>query len=348
MKRLLTLVWGLAVLLCVAGAWQPDVLGDGFMMRYIDQGSDYSGPVRSTVIRLQSPCAGNAGVLYIHGFNDYFFQDEMARRIADSCYNFYAVDLRKYGRSLMPAQTPFQVHDIMEYMADIDSAVALMKEAGISRIALMGHSTGGLIASVYMARHADPSIKALILNSPFLDWNQSKIQEKVLIPAVRTMSPVMKGLKIPQGGSTAYSHSLLSRYNGEWDYDTTWKMIQSPAVEASWIAAIDAAHDIVQRDPRIMVPILLMHSDSTLSKGDTEAAASHKDAVLDVKDISRYGRQLGPDVTEVTIPGGLHDLALSAPPVREAFYRALFRFLERVMPARLPAIETDKAVAEAR
>lgn len=348
MKRFFTLLCGLAALLCVAGAWQPDVLGDGFTMRYIDQGTDYSGPVRSTVIRLQSPCAGDAAVLYVHGFNDYFFQDEMARRIADSCYNFYAVDLRKYGRSLMPGQTLFQVHDIMEYMADIDSAVSLMKEAGISRIALMGHSTGGLIASVYMARCADPAIKALILNSPFLDWNQSKLQEKFLIPAMRTMSPLMKGLKIPQGGSTAYSHSLLSRYNGEWDYDTTWKMIQSPPVEASWIAAIDAAHDIVQRDPRIMVPILLMHSDSTLQARDAADAASRKDAVLDVKDISRYGRQLGPYVTEVTIPGGLHDLALSAPPVREAFYRALFRFLERVMPPRLPAVESDEAVDKTR
>ena len=32
------------------------------------------------------------------GFNDYFFQAEMGRQFADSGYNFYAVDLRRYGR----------------------------------------------------------------------------------------------------------------------------------------------------------------------------------------------------------------------------------------------------------
>ena len=71
-----------------------------------------------------------------------------------------------------------------EYFPDIDSAIIDMKRHGIDSIVLMG-ATGGLTTSLYMNEHPDTAIRALVLNSPFLDWNQSKVQEKVLIPAMQ-------------------------------------------------------------------------------------------------------------------------------------------------------------------
>ncbi len=123
----------LLIVLCGAAAavateWHPDsVLGEGFEMRSVTHPDDYSGNVRSTIIRHRSDCGDSTAVLYIHGYNDYFFQDEEAERIADSCYHFYAVDLRKYGRSLLPGQEPYELRDISEYYADIDSAMAALK-----------------------------------------------------------------------------------------------------------------------------------------------------------------------------------------------------------------------------
>lgn len=327
MKRLLLLSALLAALSALSADWHPDILGDGFEMTYVDQGKDYSGPVRSAVVRRKSPCSGERGVLYVHGFNDYFFQDEMGRRFADSCYSFYAVDLRKYGRSLIEGQTPFEVRDMREYFADIDSAISIMKADGIDDIVLMGHSTGGLTCSLYMSEQPDSAVKALVLNSPFLDWNQSTLQEKLLIPAVDLLAPLMPRKKIAQGGSDGYARSLLRQYGGEWDYNTDWKMVHSPDVELSWLRAIDNAHAVVQRDPHVMVPVLLMHSDRSLKPGDPESDYGHTDAVLDVEDISRYGRRLGPDVTELTVHGGLHDLVLSRPEVREPLYDAMFRWI---------------------
>lgn len=319
----------LATTFCAMAAdWLPDVLGDNYEMRYVDQGTDYSGPVRSTIVRRKSDCpTPRRGILYVHGFNDYFFQDEMASWFADSCYAFYAVDLRKYGRSITNGQTKFEVRDLHEYFADIDSAVAQMKADGISDIVLMGHSTGGLTTSLYMSESPDPAISGLILNSPFLDWNQSKTQEKLLIPAVDLFAGLMPRKTIAQGGGDGYARSLLKEYGGEWTYNTDWKMPHSPDVQLSWLKAVDEGHAEIQRNPRVRVPVLLMHSDKSL--GHAEGAEyDNSDAVLDVADISRYGRRLGGMVTEVEVKGGLHDLMLSRRSVREAVYDAIFRWLD--------------------
>lgn len=309
--------------------WRPDVLGDGYEMRYVDQPDDYSGKVRCTIVRKLSDCSSGKGVLYVHGFNDYFFQAEMGDRFVDSCYNFYAVDLRKYGRSIIAGQKMFQVRDMKEYFADIDSALAQMKRDGNREIVLMGHSTGGLTTSLYMNENPDTLIRALILNSPFLDWNQTKFQEKFLIPMVRGVARLFPDVSIPQGGGDHYARSLLADYGGEWHYDTLWKLTVSPNVDSGWIRAIDAAQSVIQDDPDIRVPILLMHSDRSFKNGDPDSMYLCTDAVLDVEDISKYGRRLGPVVTEVTVYGGLHDLVLSGKGVREPLYDYIFKWLDR-------------------
>lgn len=330
MKRNTLLLLCLALCtLCVTAQWQPDVLGQGFEMQYVQQPDDYSGKVRCTVVRHLAQHSDSIAVLYVHGYNDYFFQSEMAQQFSDRGYDFYAVDLRKYGRSILPGQRKFELRDISEYYADIDSAVSIIARSGIKRIVLMGHSTGGLITSCYMSATPSKDIKALILNSPFLDWNQSKFQEKFLIPMVRSVSGILPSINIEQGDDDTYAASLLKDMKGEWTYNTDWKLVHSPAVQTSWIGAIDAAQDIIQNHPGIKVPILLLHSDASYHSGDSPDKALRSDAVLDVEDISRYGRQLGPQVTEAIVPGGLHDLALSRPAVRKAMFNYIFGWLDR-------------------
>ena len=58
----------------------------------------------ATLVRRQ-PKPGARAMLYVHGHNDYFFQRHVADFYAGLGIGFYALDLRKCGRSLLPHQT---------------------------------------------------------------------------------------------------------------------------------------------------------------------------------------------------------------------------------------------------
>lgn len=174
--------------------WSPDILGKEFKKMTISHGDDYSGNVISTVIRLQTKLFSDKGVLYIHGFSDYFFQDELASEFVSNGYNFYAVDLRKYGRSILPGQKQFEVRDLKEYFPDIDSAIGIMGKDGIKEYTLLGHSTGGLIAALYMHFNRNSPFSSLILNSPFLAWNLPPLQS-FFLPLISLIGSIFPDIR---------------------------------------------------------------------------------------------------------------------------------------------------------
>lgn len=327
MKKIFLLITFALSFVAMASSWQPDILGNGYQMRYVDQGTDYSGKVQSTIVRKEAHCGKKRAILYVHGYNDYFFQKEMGDRFVDSCYNFYAVDLRKYGRSIMPGQRKFEARDMHEYYADIDSALAQIHRDGNNEVYLMGHSTGGLLTSLYMHDHHDSDIKGLILNSPFLDWNFTGFMRKVAIPVFGAIGKLFPKLAISQGDSNGYQQSLLKSHHGEWDYNQDWKVYHPEKVTAGWTRAITNAQNELKKHGDIDVPILLMHSSGSVTGKEWTPDYQKNDAVLNVNDISRIGRTLGPDVTEDTIQNGLHDLILSSHDAREQAYDDIFSWL---------------------
>ena len=199
--------------------YHKDILGENFVQQTIQMPDDYEGKVIITIVRKEAALPTTKAILYVHGFNDYFFQKSLAEHFNDAGFNFYAVDLRKYGRSML-----FQVHNLNEYFADIDTTLQIIKQEGNHEILLMGHSTGGLITSLFCHKYRKAlPVQGLILNSPFLDMNQSWFKEKILIPTVSFFALFSKKTKIKQGISTAYGESLLKSHHGEWEYDTTKK-----------------------------------------------------------------------------------------------------------------------------
>jgi len=328
--RFINAISAVALAFCVsAQKWSPDVLGGGFEMRYVEQPSDYAGAERCTVVRLRSEHNEDKAVLYIHGFNDYFFQAEMAREFVMHGYNFYAVDLRRYGRSLRDGDKPFNVRNLKEYFPDVDSALNIVRHDKNYEIILMGHSTGGLIAAYYLSLNPAAPVDALILNSPFLDWNLG--WKECFVPVIGALGALFPDMPVPQDDSDVYSQSLLKSRHGEWSYDTLWKKTVSPDVNAGWVRAIDKAQNYLRTHKYgIGIPILLMYSDKSAAPEKWEDVASSSDVVLDVNDIRKYGMMLGHDIQPVVVKGGVHDLMLSATGVRAGLYRYVFDWLKGV------------------
>jgi alpha-beta hydrolase superfamily lysophospholipase len=120
----------------------PDVLGDGFNKLTFSLKDDYEGKVIATLVRRDSKTKTKKAILYIHGFNDYFFQEEMAKTFNKQGYNFYALDLRKYGRSYLKHQKLNNVRSLQEYDEEIDISLKTINSENNSQVILMGHSTG--------------------------------------------------------------------------------------------------------------------------------------------------------------------------------------------------------------
>lgn len=305
--------------------WQPDLLGEGFETAYVDQGTDHAGPVRCAVVRYR-PQGRRRAVLYVHGFSDYYFNGELARRVDAEGYDFYAVDLRRYGRALLPGQAPFAMRSVSEYFADIDAAIALIRGGGAEEIVLLGHSTGGLTTSCYMNGRPDPAVRALVLNSPFLTWNLPWLLRAVAVPAVCLLVRLGVDLRLQADRTDRYARTIRHGLGGEWDYRTEWKPDVMPPVNSRWIAAVQGAMRSL-RQSDIKVPVLMLHSDRTARASSSLEEAMRADAVLDARAISIAALGLGSDVTVTSVPGGLHDLALSTPAVRADYYLRLFAWL---------------------
>ena len=313
-------------------SWHNDIL-PGYESRFVNQGKAFDGPCRSTIIRKMDSCGSRKAFLYVHGFNDYFFQSEMGERYVDSGYNFYAVDLRRYGRSRMPWQYPFNVRDMKEYFDDIDSALLQIKKDGNEDITLGGHSTGGLTVILYAAeRGVEITVDRIVTNSPFLAWNFSPFMQKVAIPAVSSIGGIFKNSKIKQNKCDGYAYSLLEQYHGFWTYNTDWKMIYSPPVTMSWVRAISKAQASVKKKRgNIHVPLLVMHSSRKIDGCNWTPEFMTGDCVLDPFAIQKIGVTLGADLNNTmvcAIDSGLHDLILSEPIPRNAAYDSIFHFID--------------------
>jgi alpha-beta hydrolase superfamily lysophospholipase len=294
--------------------WQPDRLLPGFEALELGFPDDYDGPVVSTLVRLPTANAPRGAVLYIHGFSDYFFQRHMAERFAAEGYAFYALDLRKYGRSLRPHQHGNFCKSLSEYYADISAAIELIG----GPLLLAGHSMGGLVTSLYAHEGERRSeIQALWLNSAFFDWNLPEWR-KVQLHVAAAIGRYYPFLNDPKAFRPDYTRTLHT----EWDFDARLKPDYGFPLYYGWLGAISDAFQKVHRGLAIECPVLSMLSDRA-------------DVVLDWRHIARWSRSLGPNVTVLAFPGAWHDLILSPGRIREEVFSQLFAWAERAVA--LPA-----------
>lgn len=313
----------------------PDLLGPGWTHRTMTLEPDDEGVVVATLVR-RDPAAvpGGRAVLYLHGFDDYFFQAHLGDAWAEHGYDFYALDLRKYGRSLRPGQSPNYVTDLRDYLEELDAAAAIIREQdGHDVLVVMGHSTGGLLASLWAhARRGRGLIDAVILNSPWFDLNRSWFERVVLTRIVDVVGQFAPRLPVATTGSD-YGRSLHRDTGGEWDYDLTWKPHAGFPVRAGWLRTIRRGHARIAEGLDIDVPVLVCCSTASGPYDRFHADIGTTDSVLGVEQIVARSAGLGADVTIIQIPDGVHDLALSGPVARQRYFDAVFSWAADHVPA---------------
>ena len=293
-------------------SWSVDRLLPGFEAQELLFPDDYDGPVMATLVRLPVPDAPRGAVLYVHGFIDYFFQRHVAVRFAQEGYAFHALDLRKHGRSLRPHQHPCYCKDLSEYYADLTRALEAIGEP----VLLAGHSTGGLACALYAHEgERREQVSALWLNSPFFEFNARGMRRAKLALAI-AIGGRFPFLSDPKAVPPAYVKSLHREFGGEWEFDLALKPVAGFPAYFGWLAAIRDAQARVHGGLRLTCPVLAMHSDES-------------DIVLDWRQIARWSRTLGVNVSVLQFPGGLHDLVLSRPEIREEVFRQLFAWAAR-------------------
>lgn len=310
--------------------YQPDVLGLGYEQVTLNFPDDYDGKVIATLVRKKAAQTTHKAVLYIHGFIDYFFQKEMAEQFNQHGYDFYALDLRKYGRAHLPHQKYYYVLNLNEYDAEITEALKIIGQEGHSNVVLAGHSTGGLTSTLYAAHHPNhPLIKALWCNSPFYDFNMPAWKKKLALPKLSALAKHFPKLQFPSELNKWYVTSLHKDLKGEWDFDLEWKKKTYPKVYLSFIRSIHEAQKEIHTGVQVNVPTLIMHSHKTTYPKKFNQDAQTSDVILEVKDMIKYGNKIQGDVAVIPIQNGLHDLVLSAPSVRAEVYQKLFTWLEQ-------------------
>jgi len=290
--------------------------------------SDYEGEVIATLISAKENSGRKKAVLYLHGFIDYFFHPHVAEQFLLHDFDFYALDLRKYGRSLLPHQHPNYCKSLEEYFEEISLALRLIHDNNSTEITLLGHSTGALIACNYMNDGAEKKlVKNVVANSPFFDFNLPKPLKKAGLIMAKFSSKAMPYGKIEGALPASYPESLHEDFHGEWNFNLAWKPIKGFPAFFNWLLAINKAQKKL-KNSNITVPVLLLHSLQSKKMLKFQEAAFTADIVLNVEHMKNVGPKLGSKVTLKAIPNGMHDLFLSQKEARDNAFEVMFDWLD--------------------
>ncbi|GAC49857.1 alpha/beta hydrolase [Gordonia aichiensis] len=328
--------------------WQPDGFLDHFEVRTFDLGPDPDGedPITATLVRKPSTAstATKGAVLFVHGFTDYFFHAPLADHFHDLGYAFYALDLRKCGRSLLEHHTPHFARNLAVYDLELGLALDAIADdiTEDTPVLVAAHSTGGLITPLWLDRLRTQSpgrharVSGLLLNSPWLDLQGA--------PVLRTYPVTMfiKGIaalrpfeKLSRDLSAAYGESLHVDSHGEWAYDLAKKPLGGFPVTFGFLNAVRSGQRHLHRGIDVGVPTLVLRSDKTKFAKHYSPTVDAADVVLDVSQIAHWSGSLGGHVTVAPITGARHDVFLSVESARAQAYAEVDRWLDSVVePAR--------------
>jgi len=160
----------------------------------------------------------------------------MAQAFVDEGFAFYALDMRRYGRSMIPNIPPNWTTTLLEYFEEIHIALDYMRRLeGFHKVILIGHGFGGLVSVLFAERHHQ-EIDALCLNSPLLSLNKNWLDfvSKKRGWFGQKGDPLAKHPTF----SSLYHQSIHCQHYGEWSWDERLKPIPGFPIFLGWVEVI--------------------------------------------------------------------------------------------------------------
>ena len=246
-------------------------------------------------------------VYWVPGRNDYLHHPHVVEMLTQEGWDVYSIDLRRCGRAKMEGQNPLHSHhsdDFTEYCEEIDHVWALSDEVageGTYRHRIMyGHSTGGLIVSMYnRIGKRRQEISGIVLNSPFLSLNVPWIAKNVMA-GIGQKVILGKGTKPLSDGGGQVNQDLLSIWT-QYYYESGKRNPFNLDLTKGWVnAAVDQQKALASMKPHTGTPLLIMtsRSDHTLKSADLLEMVDH---------VSTFR-------TEIEVTYARHDVFLSPTP----------------------------------
>ncbi len=303
---------------------------ENFNIHKIQLEDDYEGSVEASLIEYKESHPEGIPVLYIHGYSDYFFHPHMAKAFYDHGFNFYALDLRKYGNSILKHQHPNYCKDFKEYFTEIDFALNRITDKHKQKAILMGHSNGGLISTLYTKTgiHKD-LIQLLILNAPFFVLNLKPILRVCVKPLMKFLAGISTYGKINNVVSHLYTQSLDKKRHGEWEINNRWKPRNGFPGYFHYLASVIRAQKAVLKEANISIPTLFLISSDSFIPSKWEERIMKSDIIINSKDNAEAAKKIGQDTEIIMIDSAIHDVFLSSKKVRELAFRETFLWIKR-------------------
>ena len=182
----------------------------------------------------------------------------------DRGYDFYALDLRKYGRSLRSTRPRTSSADLSRYYEEIDEAYRPHHRAR------RPPPRAGLGALDRWARHAAVGPR------PAAGGRRRGAQLAVARPAGQPAAAhrrrPRRSTRSARAGPTSRSRATCpastpaactATTSGEWDFDLAWKPLQSWPVYAGWLRAVRRGHARAHRGLDVAAPVLVLTSGAS-------------------------------------------------------------------------------------
>ena len=265
-------------------------------------------------------------ILWIHGYNDYYYHFYIGELLLKEGYDIYAICLRRYEQNNL---TPFYTDDINEYIEDINNLFPIISKNNYKKILFYGHSTGALISILYCNYGKFKNkIDGLILNSPFFEFNLDSLSLFCLKYIVYYL-----GYYFPQflirGKNENNINSLTSEIKKRFYIDYNKKFNYLPQVYFGWVRTIIMNQSKIQnKEINLKKPILILHSDKSIYPS-IDKTTENGDDTLNINDIIKYSKYIGNNVTRIEINNAIHDVFCSNIKSRNKAINEMFNWLNK-------------------